>query len=74
MCYCMYVAGNFIADIMLKAVHADICIINSSAFRSNRIHPRGNFRKKDLLSILPYNNSIVVIQIKGKNDNFPRMR
>ncbi len=68
--YCLYVTGNFVTDIMLKGTHADIAMLNSGTLRSDTLHPRGKFKMKDLLSMLPMSDPLVVIQIKGKNHSF----
>lgn len=57
--------GNFIADIMLMSTEADVAILNSGTLRSDRIHPHGEFKIRDLMSILPMIDSLVVIAITG---------
>lgn len=59
------VAGNFICDIMLKATEADFAMINSGTLRSDCIHPKGQFKVKDLFAILPMIDPLVVLKIKG---------
>jgi 2',3'-cyclic-nucleotide 2'-phosphodiesterase (5'-nucleotidase family) len=58
--------GNFICDIILQAVDAECCILNSGSFRSDTLHPAGDFRVRDLKSILPYNDGMCVISVTGK--------
>ncbi|XP_052816876.1 mannosylglucosyl-3-phosphoglycerate phosphatase-like [Mya arenaria] len=57
--------GNFVTDIILEAVPADICMMNSGTFRSDRIHSKGEFKLRDLLTILPMVDPLVVIEITG---------
>ncbi|KAH9515746.1 hypothetical protein Btru_011888 [Bulinus truncatus] len=57
--------GNFITDIILTATKADCAVLNSGTFRSDRIHPKGEFKVRDLLTILPLVDSLVVIKVKG---------
>jgi 5'-nucleotidase len=57
--------GNFICDIVLEAVNADAVIVNSGTFRSDTLHPAGNFTFGDLKAILPFLDTIVVIQCTG---------
>jgi len=57
--------GNFITDIMLKSTEADAALINAGALRSDRIHPHGDFKKGDLMSILPFMNTLVVLGVTG---------
>ncbi|XP_048735520.2 mannosylglucosyl-3-phosphoglycerate phosphatase-like isoform X3 [Ostrea edulis] len=58
--------GNFVTDIMLEISKADCAILNSGTFRSDRIHPKGCFKLRDLLTILPLVDELVVIQVTGK--------
>jgi len=57
--------GNFIADIMLTATEADVALLNSGTLRSDRVHPRGQFRMLDLMAILPMVDSLVVLVVTG---------
>ncbi|XP_029639791.1 5'-nucleotidase isoform X1 [Octopus sinensis] len=57
--------GNFITDIMLSATQADVALINSGTFRSDRIHPKGPFKLQDLMDILPMVDPLVVLKITG---------
>lgn len=52
-------------DIVLGAVDADCCILNSGSFRSNTLHPPGIFRCRDLRAILPNPTEILVIAVTG---------
>jgi len=58
--------GNFVADIMLEAVDADVALLNGGTFRSDALHPVGSFRLKDLMAILPMIDFITVLMISGK--------
>ncbi|ELT96847.1 hypothetical protein CAPTEDRAFT_120927 [Capitella teleta] len=58
--------GNFITNIMLECTDAEVAILNSGTLRSDTIHPRGPFKVKDLLSILPLIDPLVVIKVKGQ--------
>lgn len=60
--------GNFICDIMLGSVRADCCFINSGGLRSDMIHPKGEFKAKDLKKILPFQDENIVIEVTGKYD------
>ena len=50
---------------MLTATSADIALLNSGTLRSDRVHPKGEFRIRDLLSILPFPDLLVVIEVSG---------
>jgi 5'-nucleotidase len=58
--------GNFICDIVLENVAADVALINSGTFRYDSIIPSGNFTVGDLKKILPFPDAIVVIECDGK--------
>ena len=58
--------GNFICDILLAACNCDIAVLNSGTLRSDRIHPVGEFKMRDLMTILPMLDSLVVLEISGK--------
>lgn len=53
--------GNFICDIMLACTHSDLAILNSGSYRSDRIHPRGDFTLRDLVTIIPMMDPLVVL-------------
>lgn len=59
--------GNLVADIMLDAVDdVDIALLNSGTLRSDRVHPKGPFKMRDLVTILPFMESILVIEMNGE--------
>ncbi|GBN78831.1 Trifunctional nucleotide phosphoesterase protein YfkN [Araneus ventricosus] len=58
--------GNFICDIMLSATHSDVALLNSGTLRSDRIHPKGPFTMRDLVTILPMMDSLLVVSISGE--------
>lgn len=62
--------GNLFCDIMVSATNADCALINSGAFRSNRIHNAGVFRLKDLHDILSFDSQLFVLQATGKIDQY----
>ncbi|XP_022107519.1 uncharacterized protein LOC110988384 [Acanthaster planci] len=57
--------GNFVTDIMLATSSADVALLNSGTFRSDMVHPAGNFKKKDLMCLLPIVDSLIVLQLTG---------
>ena len=61
------VTGNFVTDIMLEASLADVALLNSGTLRSDTIHPKGSFKMKDLMSILPMVDPLVVLQASGQS-------
>ena len=46
--------GNMVADLMRRAVDADIALLNSGTLRADAVIPPGFLRLKDLVSILPF--------------------
>ena len=57
--------GNFIADVYRQATGADVAIANSGSIRADTIIAPGVLSKRDVLSMLPFNNKVVKIQITG---------
>jgi 5'-nucleotidase len=58
--------GNFIADSYRNATGADIGFVNGGSIRADLIYNVGTLTKRDVLSILPFNNPIVKVEISGK--------
>jgi 2',3'-cyclic-nucleotide 2'-phosphodiesterase (5'-nucleotidase family) len=66
--------GNFISDITLKEgnkvfnkrenKNIDICLLNNGGIRS--ILPKGNITARTAFEIMPFENSLVVIALKGE--------
>eukprot|EP00057_Strongylocentrotus_purpuratus_P012764 XP_011667238.1 PREDICTED: 5'-nucleotidase isoform X2 [Strongylocentrotus purpuratus] len=57
--------GNLVTDIMLSVLEADVALLNSGTFRSDRIHPAGEFKKRDLLTLLPLIDPLMVLEVTG---------
>lgn len=58
--------GNFIADAYRGAVGADIGFVNGGSIRADLTYNPGALTKRDVLSILPFNNPIVKVEVSGK--------
>ena len=58
--------GNFVCDVMLSCMNADVAILNSGTLRSDRIHKAGKFIMKDLMEILPMADNMCIILVTGK--------
>jgi 2',3'-cyclic-nucleotide 2'-phosphodiesterase (5'-nucleotidase family) len=56
--------GNLVADIMRSASKAEVAIMNGGGIRMSI--KKGEIRLKDLHSVLPFDNFIVVIKLSGK--------
>jgi 5'-nucleotidase len=57
--------GNFVADAFRKATAADVALINGGSIRADSIIGPGRLTTRDLLSILPFKNKLVKIEITG---------
>lgn len=58
--------GNFIAEAYRNAVGADIGFVNGGSIRADLTYAPGPLTKRDVLSILPFNNPIVKVEVSGK--------
>jgi 5'-nucleotidase len=58
--------GNFLADIYRDAVQADAALINGGGIRADFMYEPGPLTKRDVLSIMPFNNQIVKLKMNGK--------
>jgi 5'-nucleotidase len=59
--------GNFITDAFRKATASDVAVVNGGSIRADTIIDPGQLTRRDLLSILPYNNKIVKLEVTGKS-------
>jgi 5'-nucleotidase len=57
--------GNFIADSYRTATGADIGFMNGGSIRADLTYQPGPLTKRDVLSILPFNNPIVMVEVSG---------
>lgn len=51
---------------VLAATGADLVVLNSGTFRSDQVHPAGDFTMRDLVSIIPMRDPVVVLRVTGK--------
>ncbi len=58
--------GNFVADSYRNAAQSDAALVNGGSIRADLTYNPGTMTKRDVLSILPFNNPIVKIEISGK--------
>lgn len=58
--------GNWVCDVILAATAADCVILNSGTLRSDKIHPPGPFTMRDLMTIVPITDPLVVIEVSGE--------
>lgn len=57
--------GSFIADAYRRQTGAEVALVNGGSIRSNQTYGPGPLTKRDVLSILPFENSIVKIEVTG---------
>ncbi len=57
--------GNFLCDIIMCAVEIDCALLNSGSFRSDRVHPVGPFKFKDLKDIVSFESELIVLSLTG---------
>lgn len=57
--------GNFITDAYRKALAADVALMNGGSIRADELMPAGPLTVRDVLSMLPFKNKIVKIEITG---------
>jgi 5'-nucleotidase len=57
--------SDFIADAFRQAMGADIAVVNGGSIRADMIIRPGVLTKRDVLSMLPFNNRVVKLQVSG---------
>ena len=57
--------GNLVADSFRKTLVADIGLMNGGSIRADALIPAGRITNRDVLSILPFKNKLVKIEITG---------
>jgi 5'-nucleotidase len=59
------VAGRFLATLMRDRVGAQVGLLNSGAIRGNRLIPPGPLTKRDVRALLPFSNTVVLLEVTG---------
>jgi 5'-nucleotidase len=57
--------GDFIADAFRKQTGADVAILNGGSIRADSLIDAGELTRRDVLSILPFPNPVVKLEITG---------
>ncbi|HVS21952.1 MAG TPA: 5'-nucleotidase C-terminal domain-containing protein, partial [Pyrinomonadaceae bacterium] len=57
--------ADFVADAFRKVTDADVALVNGGSVRADTIIKPGILTKRDALSILPFNNRVVKLQVSG---------
>ena len=58
--------GNLVADALRHVMKTDIAFANGGGLRTDDIIPAGPITAKDIKTLLPFNNKIVVLELTGK--------
>jgi len=58
-------ASNFITDAFRKALSADVALMNGGSIRADELIGAGKLTERDLLSMLPFKNKLVKIEVSG---------
>lgn len=59
--------GNFICDVLRIMTEADCSFLNGGTLRTDDIIPKGVFSLKDLIRLIPFQDVIIVLKVKGSS-------
>jgi 5'-nucleotidase len=57
--------GSLIADALREAAGTDVTLVNGGAIRGDTVFPAGELTRRELLSIFPYADKLVRLQVPG---------
>jgi 2',3'-cyclic-nucleotide 2'-phosphodiesterase (5'-nucleotidase family) len=57
--------GNFLADVYRQTLNSDVALVNGGSIRSDATYGKGDLTKKDILTILPFENTLVKVSLTG---------
>jgi 5'-nucleotidase len=57
--------GRFFAELMRERVGAQVGLLNSGAIRGNRVIPPGPITKRDIRELLPFGNTVTLLEVGG---------
>ena len=57
--------GNLVADSFRRGLTADVGLMNGGSIRADALIPAGRITMRDVLSILPFKNKLVKIEVTG---------
>jgi 5'-nucleotidase len=57
--------GRFFAELMRERVGAQVGLLNSGAIRGNRVIPPGPITKRDIRELLPFSNTVTLLEVDG---------
>lgn len=57
--------GRFFAALMRERVGGEVGLLNSGAIRGNRVIPAGPIAKRDVRELLPFSNTVTLLEVTG---------
>ena len=57
--------GNFVADSFRRVTASDVALVNGGSIRADEIIAAGRLKMREVLSILPFKNKLVKIEVTG---------
>jgi 5'-nucleotidase len=57
--------GDFVTDALRERLGAEVAVINGGAIRTNRTVPPGPLTRRDVLSLLPFTDVVVKLEMRG---------
>jgi 5'-nucleotidase len=57
--------GRFFATLMRERVGGQVGLLNSGAIRGNRVLPPGPITKRDIRELLPFTNTVTLLEVTG---------
>jgi 2',3'-cyclic-nucleotide 2'-phosphodiesterase (5'-nucleotidase family) len=57
--------GRFFAALLRDRVDAQVGLLNSGAIRGNRVIPAGPITKQDIRALLPFSNTVTLLEVTG---------
>jgi 5'-nucleotidase len=58
--------GDWVTDVYRQRMNADIALINGGSIRSNTTIGPGPLTRRELLSVFPFSNTVVKVQVSGQ--------
>jgi len=57
--------GNFVADVIRRALKTDLAVLNSGTLRADAIIEKGPFKMRDLVNLLPMPDELCILLLPG---------
>ncbi|MBN1203679.1 MAG: bifunctional metallophosphatase/5'-nucleotidase [Myxococcaceae bacterium] len=57
--------GSLVADALRAAAGTDVALVNGGAIRGDTVFPAGELTRREMLSIFPYRDQLVRLQVSG---------